>query len=134
MVEQIPACSAFQDGIYILGQGRAPERGLDGQVGPPGCLPFSTYISPTQEIPKVSMESTDVPVPVPSFWFGHSSQSLYKTHVTSSDLPQTTGDQTSSVCGRHTAGGRVPKSTQGTGSKPARELGFLLPRRSVSGL
>ena len=79
-VEQVPAGSAFQDGINILSQGCPPQRGLDGQVGPPGCLPYSAHIPPSQEIPKVSMESTGIPVPVPSFRVGHGSQSLYKTH------------------------------------------------------
>ena len=54
-VEQVPAGSALQDGINILGQGCPPQRGLDGQVGPPGCLPYSPLL---QEIPKVSMDST----------------------------------------------------------------------------
>ena len=78
------------------------------------------------------MENTDIPVPVPSLWFGHGFQSLYKTHETSSDLPQTARNQASPVSGRHTAGGRVPRSTQGTlekGSKPARGTGFLLNKK-----
>ena len=95
-VEQVPAGSALQDGINILGQGCPPQRGLDGQVGPPGCLPYSPLL---QEIPKVSMDSTTIPVPVSSFWVGHGSQSLYNTHEASSDLPQTAGDQTSPVSG-----------------------------------
>ena len=98
-VEQVPASSAFQNGINILSQGCPPQRGLDDQVGPPGCLSYSAYIPLSQEIPKVSMESTGIPVPVPSFWAGHSSPSLHKTHETSSDLPQTAGDQTSPISG-----------------------------------
>ena len=127
-VEQISTDSAFQDGISILGQGCTPERGLDGQVGSPGCLPYSTCIPTSQEIPKVSMENTDIPVPVPSLWFGHGSQSLYKTHETSSDLPQTARDQASPVSGR------VPRSTQDTlekGSKPARGTRFLTQQEEV---
>ena len=93
-VEQVPASSAFQNGINVLSQGCPPQRGLDDQVGPPGCLSYSAYIPLSQEIPKVSMESTGIPVPVPSFWAGHSSPSLHKTHETGSDLPQTAGDQT----------------------------------------
>ena len=98
-VEQIPTGSTFQDGINILGQGCPPQRGLDVQVGSPGCLPYSTCIPPSQEIPKVSMENTDIPVPVPSLWVGHGSQSHYTTHEASSDLPQTPRDQTSPVSG-----------------------------------
>ena len=134
-VEQVlPAGSAFQDGINILGQGCPPQRGLDGQVGPPGCLPYSAHISPSQEIPKVSMESTGIPVLVPSFWVGHGSQSLYKTYEASSDLPQIAGDQTSPVSGQHIASGRVPRSSQGTlenGSKPARGTRFLNRKKCV---
>ena len=65
-VEQIPTGSTFQDWFNILGQGCPPQRGLDAQVGSPGCLPYSTCIPPSQEIPKVSMENTDIPVPVPA--------------------------------------------------------------------
>ena len=43
-VEQTPTDSAFQNGISILGQGRPPQRGLDGQVGSSGCLPYSTWM------------------------------------------------------------------------------------------
>ena len=80
------------------------------------------------------MENTDIPVPVPSLWFGHGSQSLYTNHEASSDLPQTLRDQTSPVSGRHTAGGRVPRSTQGTlekGSKPARGTRFLTQKEEM---
>ena len=66
-VEQVPASSGFQNGINILSQGCPPQRGLDDQFGPPGCLFYSAYIPLSQEIPKVSMESTGIPVPVPSF-------------------------------------------------------------------
>ena len=82
----------------------------------------------------MEMENTDIPVPVPSLWFGHGSQSLYTVHEASSDLPQTPRDQTSPVSGRHTAGGRVPRSTQGTlekGSKPARGTRFLTQKEEM---
>ena len=110
------------------------HRGDWMAVGPPGCLSYSAYILLSQEISKVSMESTGIPVPVPSFWVGHGSQSFYKTHEASSDLPQTAGDQTSPVSGRHTVGGRVPRSSQGTlekGSKPAWGTRFLTQQEEV---
>ena len=77
-VEQVPASSAFQNGINILSQRCPPQRRLDGQVGSPGCLSYGAYIPLSQEIAMVSMESTGIPVPLPSFWVGQGSQSLYR--------------------------------------------------------
>ena len=71
------------------------------------------------------MENTDIPVPVPSFWFGHSSQSLYKTHVVSSDLPQTALvqylDDTLLVA----------ESPEALRAHLRKELGFLLKKKCV---
>ena len=83
-VEQVPAGSALQDGINILGQGCPPQRGLDGQLSWTSRMPTLQSTLTVHSYRRfLRFQWTAQP-----YQSGHASQSLYNTHEASSDLPQ----------------------------------------------
>ena len=132
--EPIPSYSTLQNGEHLYSQRYFEAGRLYGKNRPEGRVFQRQNFPRSQEVFEIPLERSCLPIQSSPFWFGHSTQSLFKDHARSDE--DLTGEEhtTHSVSRRYFDLGQLPRSTQEIhqdGSTVPANTGFHLQLQEV---
>ena len=100
-LEQVSELCPLQDGKHSLIEGRYPERGPHGSLGPKRCLPLGTNCEELLEIPQVPLGGTKLRVSDPPVRTRIGPKDVHETPETSGSGEEEERDQDAHLSGRH---------------------------------
>ena len=82
--------------IYIHELDQSPDKGRLKR-----CIPHSTILPPSQELPAIQLEEEVISVQGSTLWAGHSPKNMYQALPTSGSIFEKTGNLTSYTSRQH---------------------------------
>ena len=99
--QQLCEGGTLQDGGSPHSSRPNPVTGLDGEIGPKGCIPAGANSPGPSTLPPISMGAGEIPVCMPALWANISTTGVQKNNETSGGGTEADGDSPHSISGRY---------------------------------